>query len=329
VYPRGMSPEQLPPLRGRATITTVVIIVALIALCLVLWAYRNTPPLSNLLGSKGPTSAEQETPKSTVAYVCDNNKKLTAVYYDGPATVAHDGAPMPGGHVQLTLTDGTMMSLPQTQSGSGIRYANTNENFVFWSKGNTAFVEEGTNQKQTYTGCIALATPAPGEESWEGYASSKYGFSILYPKDYTVDPAYEYMNMGPSKPTIKGVKFTIPAALAAGTNLSTDSNVTVETLPNSKTCSAGFFTSMPTDTHTMVENGVEYSIAETADAAAGNLYTEMIYAVVGSAPCTAVRYLIHSTQFANYPAGTRTEFDKGALLVQFDQIRHSLVLGQQ
>ena len=74
--------------------------------------------------------------------------------------------PIPGGHVILTLADGKRLNLPQTMSGSGIRYANADELFVFWSKGDTAFVEEGPRQTQTYSGCVgqkkkrALSPPA-------------------------------------------------------------------------------------------------------------------------------------------------------------------------
>ncbi len=54
--------------------------------------------------------------------------------------------------VQLALSDGRSMILPQTISGSGARYANPDESFVFWNKGNTAFItENGTN---TYDGCV-------------------------------------------------------------------------------------------------------------------------------------------------------------------------------
>ena len=53
--------------------------------------------------------------------------------------------------VKLTLSDGRELSVPQAVSGSGARYANSNETFVFWNKGNTAFIEE--NGKTTYSGC--------------------------------------------------------------------------------------------------------------------------------------------------------------------------------
>ena len=68
--------------------------------------------------------------------------------------MAPNGMPIPGGHVVLTLSDGKKLDLPQTLSGSGIRYANADKSFVFWSKGDTAFVEEGPKQTQTYSDCV-------------------------------------------------------------------------------------------------------------------------------------------------------------------------------
>ena len=38
-------------------------------------------------------------------------------------------------------------------SASGARYANKDETFVFWNKGDTAFVTEGKDGKETYSGC--------------------------------------------------------------------------------------------------------------------------------------------------------------------------------
>lgn len=98
--------------------------------------------------------AQAPAPVQTVRYSCEQGKSLVAQYFDGPTRAAPNGMPIPGGHVVLTLSDGKRLTLPQTLSGSGIRYANEGESFVFWSKGNTAFVEEGPNQTQTYAGCV-------------------------------------------------------------------------------------------------------------------------------------------------------------------------------
>ena len=43
--------------------------------------------------------------------------------------------------------------VPQAMSASGARYANKDETFVFWNKGDTAFVTEGKDGKEAYSGC--------------------------------------------------------------------------------------------------------------------------------------------------------------------------------
>ncbi|HEY0908188.1 MAG TPA: MliC family protein [Candidatus Paceibacterota bacterium] len=54
--------------------------------------------------------------------------------------------------VTLDLSSGRKITLAQTISASGARYANVDQSFVFWNKGNTAFIEE--NGRQTYTDCV-------------------------------------------------------------------------------------------------------------------------------------------------------------------------------
>jgi membrane-bound inhibitor of C-type lysozyme len=102
----------------------------------------------------GVAYAQTPAPISTVQYSCEQGKSLVAEYFDGVTRTAPNDMPIPGGHVVLTLAGGKRLTLPQTLSGSGIRYANADESFIFWSKGNTAFVEEGPKQTQTYKGCV-------------------------------------------------------------------------------------------------------------------------------------------------------------------------------
>jgi membrane-bound inhibitor of C-type lysozyme len=54
--------------------------------------------------------------------------------------------------VTLVLSDGRKVTIPQAISASGARYATPNESFVFWNKGNTAFIQE--NGKEIYSGCV-------------------------------------------------------------------------------------------------------------------------------------------------------------------------------
>ncbi len=74
---------------------------------------------------------------NSVLFVCADNKKIGANFKEKG--------------VNLTLSDGRTLSLPQVISASGARYANSNESFVFWNKGNAAFVTE--NDKTTYASC--------------------------------------------------------------------------------------------------------------------------------------------------------------------------------
>jgi membrane-bound inhibitor of C-type lysozyme len=54
--------------------------------------------------------------------------------------------------VNLILSDGRSLTLSRTISGSGARYANSDESFIFWNKGNGAFIEE--KEFTTYEDCI-------------------------------------------------------------------------------------------------------------------------------------------------------------------------------
>lgn len=293
-----------------------------------LWEYRNAPWLAPYLGS----GATQQKLVGQATYACDQGKTIAASYYQGaesPAPTTNGQPPAPNGSVALTLGDGRTMTLPQTISGSGIRYANAGETFVFWSEGNTAFVTEGSSSQMTYANCIAVSNIA-GQEQWSTFASSTYGFSIKYPQGYTPDTSYVYQEMGPGK-DINGVKFTIAPSVATGTNLGKDSYISVEQLPGIEDCTADKFLELNPDSagvKTVTDSGVTYSVASSTGAGAGNRYEEWAWAIPGTQPCLAVRYFIHYGVIDNYPAGMVQQFDEVSLLKQFDGIRESLVIGK-
>ena len=102
--------------------------------------------------------AVPQMPVATDSYRCDGGKTLTAAFFDGAQKPpAKQGMPpTPGGSVALTLDDGRTLTLPQTLSGSGVRYANRDESTVFWSVGKGALlVESGT---ATYDHCMVEKT---------------------------------------------------------------------------------------------------------------------------------------------------------------------------
>jgi len=71
---------------------------------------------------------------------CGAGKTVDAVFSNGSRS-----------SVSLALSDGRSLSLPQSRSASGARYASADQNFVFWNKGNTAFIEE--NGQRSYSAC--------------------------------------------------------------------------------------------------------------------------------------------------------------------------------
>jgi len=111
--------------------------------------------ISTILVSTGISCLNQKSlPKNTVAekatgriinsvtFSCAGNKTIQVLFFADKA--------------ELTLSDGRHMLLLQAISASGARYANTDESFVFWNKGNTAFIAE--NHKTTFKDCIATGT---------------------------------------------------------------------------------------------------------------------------------------------------------------------------
>lgn len=151
---------------------------------------------------------------------------------------------------------------------------------------------------------------------------------------FIVDTNYRYDAFGPGK-EIPGTKYTIPSSMATGTNLATDTYISVENIPlsNSIICSADNFLPLGSTKSILVtENGILYSVASSSGAGAGNRYEETVYALVKSNssvtsadPCKAIRYFIHYGAIENYPEGVVKEFDKQALISKFDQIRRVLV----
>lgn len=81
-----------------------------------------------------------EDPIAKVDYSCKDGKTIRATFR--------------ASSVDLVLGDGRTMTLPQAQSADGGRYATADESFVFWSRGNGAFVTEGDPNVQTYADCV-------------------------------------------------------------------------------------------------------------------------------------------------------------------------------
>lgn len=78
-------------------------------------------------------------------FTCDDAKTIKATFKTGS--------------VDLVLSDGRTLSLPQAQSADGGRYADADEKTVFWNVGNTAFItENGDPNVETYKNCATKSS---------------------------------------------------------------------------------------------------------------------------------------------------------------------------
>jgi len=104
-------------------------------------------------------SAAAEHSKINVSYLCNKQRAIDATFDRGvpPPAVVPGEPPIPTGSVSLVLSDGRRFTLPQTISADGARYANGDESFIFWSKGDGALVLENGVEK-SYTGCVVPAS---------------------------------------------------------------------------------------------------------------------------------------------------------------------------
>ena len=81
-----------------------------------------------------------------VTFSCSTEKTIRAQFYKN--------------NVKLSLSDGRHLTVPHAISADGARYANADETFVFWTRGQGAFIEEGPQatsgsaQATTYHDCI-------------------------------------------------------------------------------------------------------------------------------------------------------------------------------
>ncbi len=139
-----------------------------------------------------------------------------------------------------------------------------------------------------------LVTTTNTESVSNNYTNPEMKFSIHVPQNYKIEELNSI------------TKFTIPLSVATGTNLSTDSYLSVEEPAQTSDCKA----------------------SSSTDAAAGNRYEVTTYVVPGSNPCLIVRYFIHYGVIQNYPIGAVKEFNKQALMAEFDSIRGTLKLAQ-
>jgi hypothetical protein len=150
------------------------------------------------------------------------------------------------------------------------------------------------------------------------YHDDRHGFAIAYPPHWAVDRNFTR----DLSPPIHGVSFTISADRVKGTNLGSDTRLSVEHIDGP--CRASRFLDEAEGEHSVTDGNRTYSVASENGAGAGNRYEETVYALPGPRSCVGIRYFIHYSAIQNYDPGSVKEFDRDELIQTFDRMRRSL-----
>lgn len=257
---------------------------------------------------------------NAVAYSCDNGATIDASFTQSS--------------VGLTLSDGRSLTLPQTVSGSGIRYetsatssAGARDDIVFWGEGNNAFLTE--NSSTTYADCIAGTITQSGATT-NTFTDESKTFSFSYPSQWSVVGAgVGYTQSWMVNATTSGMilaEIKIPQSYLPGTNFG-NATFTVGTSadPSAEaTCLTynpeGAPKSAP---QTETVNGTTFTVFQSTDVGAGNYYDTTSYRTAIGSQCYAIEYTIHYANFQNYPKGAVTQFNEATLKSQLDAIAQS------
>ncbi len=153
-------------MKKNLSLWVLVFIVAFATLAIIIFMPRqNVLAPSPNSSSSTQTQTASTTLIATASFSCDSEKSIAASFYRTPITAIPSPGqpPTPNGIVGLVLSDGRNMTLKQTISADGGRYTNSDESIVFWTKGDTAFIQE--NGKETFSNCVVSknqsAAPPP------------------------------------------------------------------------------------------------------------------------------------------------------------------------
>src|SRR3989344_2243082 len=247
-------------------------------------------------------------------FTCDNGKLIEAVFYPDNDT-----------RVDLKLSDGRSLSVPKTISASGIRYANQDESFVFWNKGNTAFITE--NGQNTYDNCIVAGSEdlpqvqSISDSNIKINYNNTFGLAVtkdqILVKSYipACDENFDYC-LYYYTDTYKGTNFE-SAGLRVKKRIDLSSITCLTTPPE------GFNPSMQPDA---TNSSSAYSMSffsNVSGAAAGHYSSGSLYRlyIKENGACYEFETRIGQSQFANYPEGSIKEFtDKDS-----EQVRIQLI----
>ena len=235
--------------------------------------------------------------------------------------------------VVLMLSDGTTLSLPQTISGSGIRYESNSvgSNVIFVSKGDSATLSNSASTTDMrYTTCITANITSASTAGYENYTDRSSTFSFIFPKDFSVsgtDMGYNSQSwaQGATTTGMELARIDVPQNYESGTNFG-NAWFTVGASSNPSavaTCLVNTF-DVPTATTTRtIINGVLFTKMTFTGAGAGNRYDTTSYRAIHAGMCYAIEYTIHYGVLQNYPKGAVTQFNEQKIRSALDHVAQS------
>lgn len=128
---------------GLSQVVAIILFVGVFALGFFLGVLYEYHAFVNAMSAAGTSAPATKEATADVTYACKKGASVQAIYREGK--------------VDLFLSDQRHLVLPQVTAASGARYANPDESFVFWNKGDTAFITEG--KATTYEDCVAKPLP--------------------------------------------------------------------------------------------------------------------------------------------------------------------------
>jgi serpin B len=133
-------------------------------------SYASLPVTDAVSDESDATFQIIDLPAAQAVYNCEEGKTMQAFFYKGKESAVEPGQPpIPSGNIKLVLSDGRNFDLAKTLSADGGRYANGDESFVFWDKGDNALVLENGAEKD-YKGCQVQ----PAEEIMQNTAPVEF-----------------------------------------------------------------------------------------------------------------------------------------------------------
>ena len=214
-------------------------------------------------------------------------------------------------YVVINFSNGKNILLPQTISGSGIRYELGSMTFI--GKGDNASLSEGSTT--TYTNCVAGIETA--NHDINTYTDLSKTFSFSYPNQFILSGGdFGYSQDWRENTGDLGFLFTIvniPRNFYTEKTNFGEAKFTVGTSvdPNAiKNCLVNDYAPVGTTTNVTINDRI-FTRIQFTDAGAGNLYETTSYRTIYNNQCYAVEYTIHSGNIYNYsPDQGVKEFDK-------------------